>query len=158
MNAVFGVGDARTVPGGAEPAVGTPRCGCEIVNAGALQPAPRALRKILDTAVTARRRRRESVRIGLEAILKPALCRASLMWRYHSPNIRGRYGEESKEGQDREEGQEGKSQKEEVVFRLGRTRSARATSPELGWRPREWNQKWNQKRWACSPTCLIQGT
>jgi hypothetical protein len=38
------------------------------------------------------------------------------MWRFHSPNIRGRYGEESKEGQDREEGQEGKSKKEEVVF------------------------------------------
>jgi hypothetical protein len=38
------------------------------------------------------------------------------MWRFHSPNVRGRYGEKSKEGQDREEGQEGKSQKEEVVF------------------------------------------
>jgi hypothetical protein len=38
------------------------------------------------------------------------------MWRFHSPNLRGRYGEESEEGQDREEGQEVKSQKEEVVF------------------------------------------
>jgi hypothetical protein len=43
------------------------------------------------------------------------------MLRFLPPTSRGRYGEESKEGQDREEGQEGKSQKEEVVFRPGRT-------------------------------------
>src|SRR4051812_24622118 len=79
--------------------------------------------------MTPRRRRRESVRIGFEAVAMSALRRASLVWRFHSSTLRGRYGEESEEGQDRKEGQEDQSQEEDqVVFRLpGGAGSARAT-------------------------------
>src|SRR3954451_2530461 len=78
--------------------------------------------------MTPRRRRRESVRIAFEAVATSALRPASLVWRFHSPTLRGRYGEESEEGQDREEGQEDKSQEEDQVVFLdpGGHRSARA--------------------------------
>jgi hypothetical protein len=76
-----------------------------------------------ETAITAQR---ESARIEIEAVAGSAARRARLVWRFHPPTARGRYGEESQEGQDREKGQEGEKGEEVTLQRPGRSRSARA--------------------------------